>query len=343
MQINFRIKMRYIYLFVYVLVSNVICLENAQARTYDQSREENYAFIVLITEVCKKSFPELKEEAKNLIDAFDFRLKVDPGYSGFSEHSPETKNALIKMRSLIDKNTVNLQQCKDVFENGYFGLHFRNVHVRPLPVNESVLPQECQKYFPSSSYDKEFIAWQSEFINDLFELFYKIEHDDSALRALLPTNNNEAINNLFPNSVDRGEKGLAFKRMILSDMFGKSQGVIPETSLFIHFALGDGYPKDLHLLTRAVGYGGKFKDGENEVELFYISPNRIQQEPLDELEKNELYSVFSPMHLPKLGMIERNAWPALVFIRTKDNKLLLYGMSQEIDRLLQRSYNLQIF
>lgn len=360
--------MKYKYLWSSAIIFQLTYITNVQAGSYSQTKEEAYAMIMLSAEGCLKIFPDKKEEAKNVMLALDFRLKTDPGFSGFSKDSAETKAAIVETRMQVDEYLATLQSnasklndynsksdlerykkdCVLVLNDGYFGKYFRNVRmIKNLISSQTILPTVYQENFLSSPYESDFSAWQIAFSYDFIELLYKIEHDASAVKNLLSGNDVAGLKTLFAHSVANGEKGLDFKRMIVSSMFERNQGVLSETALFINFAIGnsyhDGYKKnDLNISTRAVGYGGKFKDDGNEIELFYISPAGLQQISSNELSNHELYNTLSPLNLPKFGITERNVWPALVFSRSPDKKLLLYGLSQEMNKLLQRSYNLQL-
>lgn len=360
--------MKYIYLWLGTIMFQMICIAYVQAGSYSVTNEKAYAAVILMTEACLKVFPDKKEQAKNVILAQDFRIKTDPGFAGFSKDSAETKAAITETRLQLDQSLAEMQSnadklndynskselerfkkgCDEVFNEGYFGPYFKNVRmIKNLLSSQTILPTNYQENFLSSPYESDFSAWQIAFSYDFIELLYKIENDAGAIKSLLSSNDVAGLKSLFAHSVANSEKGLDFKRMIVSSMFERNQGVLSETALFINFAIGnsyhDGYKKnDLNISTRAVGYGGKFKDDANDIELFYISPEGLHKTPKNELKNLELYNTFKPLNLPKFGIAERNVWPALVFSRGPDNKLLLSGMSQEINKLLQRSYSLQL-
>ena len=94
----------------------------------------------------------------------------------------------------------------------------------------------------------------------------------------------------------------------------------------------------------AAGYGGRFSDSGQEVELLYVKDRALEDEPSGLASDDELYaSAFKPLRLPAFGVTERGVWPALVFTSTEGGAWRLYAMSRELAALINRVQEMQIF
>jgi hypothetical protein len=82
-----------------------------------------------------------------------------------------------------------------------------------------------------------------------------------------------------------------------------------------------------------VGFGGRFMDEGQAVELWYVD--------LDPEDRGAL-EAFTSAQLPANGSLVRGKFPALVFSRGEDGRLRLYGMSQEMAKILNYWWGVQL-
>lgn len=133
-----------------------------------------------------------------------------------------------------------------------------------------------------------------------------------------------ALNTLrtaFAGTIAAGAKGEA----LLADFIQPSpRGVVSPLGSMFEKIKGKSCP---------VGYGGSFTDDGNTVELWYVD--------LDPADRGALQA-FSPAALPAHGSLVRGKFPALVFTRNDSGKLQLYAMSQEMAKVMQYWWGIQL-
>jgi hypothetical protein len=95
--------------------------------------------------------------------------------------------------------------------------------------------------------------------------------------------------------------------------------------------------------TKPIGYGGTFTDEGNTIELWHMVFDEMSEWNMQDFNENFNFKAFSPAALPPYKTIKRNSWPTLVFTRSADDKIQLYGMSMELSRILGTIYNAQLF
>lgn len=327
--------MNYIRLALFLVLGQLTYINILLSKDYDGSREQDYAYMVMFIERCEQLFPAEKASAKAVRDALEFRLEKDPGYAGFSKTSAETKAAFIKNRAkfaeLIAKKQIpaelDKESCSHVFM-GNFGSEVRRLAV--IQPSAAVPPGFYQDNFLSSPYVKEFAAWQITFYRDLTEFWFRMEHDADTFKSLLASPAVTGFDSLFSNSIDRGKKGLEIKKMFVSEAIPKnrpagSMGIPYGSTIFTHILLGmdESGKGRINMSSHAVGYGGKYKDGENTIERFYISTEDMRKAALVTPQQK------GTQDLPKFGVYERGAWLTIEFTRTVDNKLVLYSLPEK--------------
>jgi len=131
----------------------------------------------------------------------------------------------------------------------------------------------------------------------------------------------DAVRQAFRPSIAPGAKGDALLAEIVTP---SPKGVVSP--------MGTMFDK---LMTKAcpVGFGGRFIDDGQAVELWYVD--------LDPEDRGAL-EAFTPAELPANGSLVRGKFPALVFSRSEDGRLKLYGMSQEMAKILNYWWGVQL-
>ncbi|WP_028102834.1 tetratricopeptide repeat protein [Pseudoduganella violaceinigra] len=131
----------------------------------------------------------------------------------------------------------------------------------------------------------------------------------------------EAIHQAFAPVIASGEKG---ESLLMAIVQPAPRGIVSPTGVMIEDIMGKACP---------VGFGGTFTDDGYAVEVWYVD--------FDPEDRGALKAFKSP-ELPAHGSLVRGKFPALVFTRTKEGQLQLYGMSQEMSRILSYWWGAQL-
>lgn len=123
----------------------------------------------------------------------------------------------------------------------------------------------------------------------------------------------EWVQPYYANSVDAGVKG----RDMIAGIYASIYGYTPPMQVIMAQVVGDACP---------VGFGGTFTDDLGQrVELWYVDlwP---QDHSTDTAIKNP--------RVPAFGTLERNVFPTLVFKRDAAGRLMWYGVSMEMGKIM---------
>jgi hypothetical protein len=190
-----------------------------------------------------------------------------------------------------------------------------------------------QAGFKQEGYVKEFKEWREAFNLDLAELKAEIKNDSNFGKKLLEPEHIKDLENTFSHSIDPGVKGMHLRRTIISAFYADNRRVWSPGSTLISLLNGE--------YTKPVGYGGQFSDFNRPIELWYIAFDDLSRMTSLELDENIVYSIFKPLKLPEYGVVNRNSWPAFVFVRNESNKIRMYGMSAELAEIIKAVFNRQ--
>jgi hypothetical protein len=196
-----------------------------------------------------------------------------------------------------------------------------------------------QTGFDAKPFVQDFTQWQKHFKQDIviFETNIKKDHDFG--RKLIEDNKTEALKQSYAQSIDIGHKGLSLRQELISAYYTPAGHEGTEVS-------PSGYVMTQLLLSnkaKPVGYGGTFIDEGNTVELWYMVFDDMPKLTMQDFNESFNFKAFSPATLPPYKTIKRNNWPALVFARSSNGQIKLYGMSMELARILGTIYNAQLF
>ncbi|HZX32188.1 MAG TPA: tetratricopeptide repeat protein, partial [Rhodocyclaceae bacterium] len=126
---------------------------------------------------------------------------------------------------------------------------------------------------------------------------------------------------VFGDVVDAGPKGDA---LLLSLLEPSSPRFISPMGVMLQGVVNTACP---------VGYGGTFNDGGRDVELWYVDFR---------FDGADVLKAFREAALPPFGSLERDAFPALVFVRDGQQRLKWYAISREMISILNRWANIQL-
>ncbi len=189
--------------------------------------------------------------------------------------------------------------------------------ILPRDLREAVcaVPAHPQKGFDRTLGLAQFRDFQGRLRSDLdaFSNSNDIPGDETAVLA--------ALRHVFRNSMAGGRKA---DSLMQSLMRPPPRNIVSPMRMLLADLKGKACP---------VGFGGKFVDDGQEVELWYV-----ELDPSDE----GAMAAFTPARLPQLGVNERNVFPTVLFVRDENNKLKWYGMSKEMDHILNYWFNIQV-
>lgn len=186
-----------------------------------------------------------------------------------------------------------------------------------------------QSGFASTKHAQEFAEWKERFIEDrhgLLEQLHKT-HDGSISRA---DHLHSMSANAFVNSIDQAKKGRSLINFMIEGLNTPArEGAGMAKGANVGFLIGKSE-------TRAVGYGGKFQSDGSTVELWYVVFHDIKTMTHHGLRSTAAFQVFEPLALPKLNEVKRDSWPSMVFTRDPHGRLMLWAMSAEQYKILDR-------
>ena len=193
--------------------------------------------------------------------------------------------------------------------------------------------------FDAAPFEREYSDWQRRFRQDLDDMNQAIR-SSGRYEKLMQAETPEEISGLFARSVQTSRKGMAFKRQMLADYAMRqpaTEGTEVTPSAYVVSRLV------LSPQARPVGFGGSFSDDGHQVELWYMVFDDLRDWNMQDFKNSLVFSAFSPARLPSYQSIERNVWPALVFVRDEKGQIMLYGFSKELAAILQNTYSRQLF
>jgi hypothetical protein len=214
-------------------------------------------------------------------------------------------------------------------------LHAQETDESPLQIDstEIVSPEVyTQPGFAATSRAREFAEWKERFIKDrrtFLETAKKISNDPtiSEIERLVARESNNK--NAFLNSIDKGKKGRSLVEYMIDAMYTPlNYGT--RAGLIVARLIDNEY-------SRAVGYGGTFQSNGSTVELWYVVFNDMKNMSMSDMRSTSAFSVFSPLALPKLNEFKRDSWPSMIFIRDTRGRLMLWAMSAEQLKIVNRS------
>ena len=132
----------------------------------------------------------------------------------------------------------------------------------------------------------------------------------------------DSLKSTFAQSIDDGVLGQALKQEIIGVIAGRDYGVVSPMKVMLQQVIKNACP---------VGFGGTFVDRGKNVELWYV-----------DLDDTNAMQAFAKPRLPAFGTIERDMFPALIFVRDATGKLRWYGISREMGIIMSHWYNIQI-
>ena len=202
---------------------------------------------------------------------------------------------------------------------------------RQLPLNHAFYTQAG---FDAKAFKQAYADWRERFQQDLADCKKIIRDDFDQGQILLADESGEELGKVFARSIHAGKKGLGFRRELIGAFYSRDRRVLAPGASATQLLLSDS--------TAPVGYGGTFLDDGTTVELWYMVFDDLSDWTAYDLNHSIHFSAFAPAELPANKILERNRWPALVFVREPDGKIKLYGMSMELARILQAIFNAQI-
>jgi hypothetical protein len=185
-----------------------------------------------------------------------------------------------------------------------------------------------QAGFDAPVFEREFADWKERFRADLKAFHDRAKADPGFIPALRKKNDLSAtLGVMFMTSIDPGTKGQMLRALLVEAVANDNNGAWQP-------AVVTG-----ELMSRAkakpVGFGGTFKLEGKEIELLYVLFDDLAGWTLQDLREEPTFKAFNPATLPAYGEMKRNVWPALVFVRDNDGKVMLYGVSQELARIIE--------
>jgi hypothetical protein len=212
-----------------------------------------------------------------------------------------------------------------------------------VPVADAAAAWHVQPGFAATPHAAEYAAWQTAFAADLKALRQQAKENPAVIGEALQEGNEARLTAYFAHSIDDGAKGTNLMKMIAAAYTAQgNRDVWPAGLTLLTLTLGTG---DIGTppAVKAAGYGCHFQDAGRDVELFYTLPFDPEGSTLAQMHEDALYgTVFPNLHLPALGTCERDAWPAMVFVRNDKGELMLYAMSREMAALIDRIFTMQI-
>ncbi len=197
--------------------------------------------------------------------------------------------------------------------------------IQPLPATAY-----SQTGFNEKEFGAEFQEWQMRFEKDVNAAVTRIEKNRGYAQKL----ELQAFGPVFTSSIDGGTKGLDLRRMLVQSTISTNSRVWAPGSIVAELLLSKH--------TRPAGFGGIFQDNGRDIELWYVVFDDMRMWSKQDLKDNDLFRAFKPLELPAYASLKRNSWPALVFVRNKKGRVMLYGLSMELDRIIQSVSNAQI-
>jgi hypothetical protein len=186
-----------------------------------------------------------------------------------------------------------------------------------------------QAGFTSTEHAQEFAEWRRRFIKDRQVLLEQLDKPRAGSSSHADHLHSLSAN-AFVNSIDQGKKGISLINFMIEDLY------VPARE-------GAGMPKGVNFSyliersdTRAVGYGGKLQSDGSTVELWYVVFHDVEKMTNHDLRSTAAFQVFKPLALPKLNEAKRDSWPSMVFIRDPKGRLMLWAMSAEQYKILDR-------
>ena len=203
----------------------------------------------------------------------------------------------------------------------------------------AAVDHDLQRGFTDSPHYHSFQRWHDAFTTDVANLRQEIRTERDTIEEIVEEGRHTAITARFARSIDPGVKGLALSTLIIKGHYSLRQRILAPGMRFLLLTLGADrlLAREGPVALTAAGYGGRFLDGEREVEVFYVKPAVFSGKTLEQIRADGLYGKsFPKLKLPALGVIERDVWPVLLFTRSTDGTLRLYALSREYDALLAR-------
>jgi hypothetical protein len=221
-----------------------------------------------------------------------------------------------------------------------------------------------QAGFDAKPFAKDFANWQQRFTQDIAEFDANMRKDRDFGKKLFADKNPESLKKAFGQSIDTGKKGLSLRGELISAYYAapghEGTEVTPSGNVFTKLVLSK--------LAKPVGFGGTFGDENTPVELWYMVFDDMTGWTVQDFNDSIVFETFkqevnppSPdaaapaagieaapkvyqsTELPPYKTTKRNSWPALVFTREADGKIMLYGMSMEMATILGNIRNKQLF
>ncbi|NMF88869.1 hypothetical protein GPA26_10335 [Aromatoleum petrolei] len=201
---------------------------------------------------------------------------------------------------------------------------------KPLPADTYTQPG-----FDARRYTADLADWQKRFRGDVEAHRKQSKSDPEYGLAMLRQRELSAFDQVYARSIHPGIKRLDLRRLLVEAGYSRDRRVTAPGAVIPQLLLS----KEI----RPVGFGGTFADGDRQVELWYMVFDDLGDWNLQDFKESPDFKAFPSEQLPPFQVTRRNAWPALVFARDEQGKLLLYGLSMELDLILSSIFNAQIF
>jgi hypothetical protein len=256
----------------------------------------------------------------------------------------------------------------DHYELSLVDLHYVRDKEKAAAINKAISAYSLiftQKGFDSKPFAKDFDDWQQRFMQDIAAFEASMSEDRDHGKKLLEGTNQDGFKKVFRQSIDTGKKGLSLRGELISAYYAAPGHEGTEVT-----HSGDVFTKlVLSKEAKPVGFGGTFTDENTQAELWYVVFDDMTDWTTADFDESIVFQAFNqeykllvpadatpepdgsapvwigykPAELPSYKAIKRNSWPALVFTRETDGKIMLYGMSIEMATILGHIYNRQLF